>query len=997
MECPSSESRTIDLTPTTENASPSQISSGAPALEEFEDHRRRAHLVGQLGAVQAADQLARDRLGGGLTVLVWDGYCQLVQHFPRTGEMSAFDDETAPLDASLRHHLLIERGGSNALLELRRGVEIESARLAAGQGAGPLTRRMRELLASMASSFGDPAAYLAADVALHDTIAEGSGNTLIRELLTAVREATHDATLADLRDRLDLGELAAVHRAHRRLVDALEAGDPDGAAAAMSDHFEAVAAAAERWHRIRRDPSGEDDAQGGPQPGGNRPGGDPPGRDQPARAWSYPATPRSAVSDDYHGTLVRDPYRWCEDEDLEITRAWSAAQRELTEAYLVALPERQGFRERLAELWDHARHGLPERHGRYLFYQHNDGLANQPVLYRRLLEASEEPEVAVDPNGLSDDGTAALAAYGISRDGRYVAYGVSRSGSDWQVIHVRDLKTATDLPDELDHCRFTVPVWSSDGAGFYYSRYPSAQEAPEASPGTHQRVYYHLLGTSQAEDSLVYARPDAPGLGFHAHLSDDGRYLVLYVWDGTERRNRLYYRELSRAAGAATDGGPHATYGGPDATDGTAGADARDEFGFVRLLDEQDASYEFVDNDGTVLYLLTDLDAPNGRVIALDVRRPERRDWREVIPERAEPIDDVQAADGRLVVQYLHHASHRLEVFGTDGASTGEVPLPALSSVTGMSGRRDEPDLYVSYESFLSPASVVRVEPSTRETLTLHEGRAGFDAERFETRRVFVKTSDGTRLPLFVTSARGIELDGSHPTLLYGYGGFGVNVTPTFEPTRVAWLERGGVYAQAALRGGGEYGEAWHAAGKLDRKQTVFDDFIAVARWLVASGFTSPERLAIEGRSNGGLLVAACLTQRPELFGAVHCAVPVVDMLRFERFTAGRYWVPEYGRASDGPEALATLLTYSPLHNVRQGASYPATLITTGESDDRVVPMHARKFAAALQEADGGENPLLLRVDTKAGHGALTPTSKRIATGADVLAFLWAALTRGPP
>lgn len=684
--------------------------------------------------------------------------------------------------------------------------------------------------------------------------------------------------------------------------------------------------------------------------------------------WSYPAAHRADVTDDFHGTTVADPYRWLEDDGSAATQSWLAAQRALATDYLERLPQREGFRRRLRRLWDHPRRGAPERRGDWHYYQHNDGLQDQAVLYRRH-ERGGEAEVVLDPNELSRDGTTALTTTSLSDDGRLLAYNLARSGSDWQHIHLLDLETGTQLPDVLAWCKFTEAAWLPDGSGFYYARYPAPDEVPRTPPSTHQRVYHHRLGTPQSADTLVYARPDAPNLGFQPSLTDDGRYLLLHVWDGSDSRNRVYYAEsLDGAFGDAPD--------------------------FVRLLDEHDARYEVIGNDGPVFYLQTDFEAPNGRIVAIDLRVPARAQWREVVPEGPDAIDFSRMVADRIVVTYLHHAHHQVRVFERDGTPAAAVPLPAPGTVTELTGRRRDEALFIQFSSVLHPPTVLRYDLASATLTTWHQPRLELDASAFETHQVFATSPDGTRLPLFVTHRRGFARDGRRPTLLYGYGGFDVNLTPVFNPARLAWLEQGGVYVQAVLRGGGEYGQAWHQAGMLANKQRVFDDFIAAAEWLGDNGYARPQHLAIEGRSNGGLLVAACMTQRPELFGAVHCGVPVIDMLRYQRFTAGRYWVAEYGDAEADPAQFATLLAYSPLHNLRPGTSYPATLITTADSDDRVVPLHARKFAAALQAADSGRNPILLRVETKAGHGLGKPTRKLIDEASDVLAFLWEELTR---
>lgn len=682
---------------------------------------------------------------------------------------------------------------------------------------------------------------------------------------------------------------------------------------------------------------------------------------------TYPIAPRVDAVDSYHGTPVADPYRWLEAPDAPETQAFVAAQNALSQTLLGNLPQRDAFHRRLTDLWDFTRYGAPqERNGRF-FFNRNDGLQNQAVLYTST-DLAEDGVVLLDPNEFSEDGTVALTTLSPSDDGRYLAYGSSASGSDWQVIRVRDVATGEDLPDRIEWCKFTNIVWQPDCSGFYYARYPSPADL-ESGPlagepvSTHHRIYFHTLGTPQTADALIYARPDARDLAFDIQLSHDERYLVLNVWQGTDTKTRLYYKDLH----------------------------SEDEF--VRLLDEQDAGYDYLGNDGPLFYVATNKDAPNGRVIAIDIRRPEPDAWREIVPEQAHALDYGYMAGEQFVLLRLVDASHRLELYERDGRPAGEVPLPGLGQVIELQARRQSPVIYLTFTSFLYPPTVLSHDTQDGRTEIIRQPELPFDLGQFETTQVFATSGDGTRLPIFLTSRKDAPRDAPRPTLLYGYGGFNVNVLPAFSPVRLLWLEQGGLFASATLRGGGEYGEAWHEAGMLGNKQTVFDDFIAAAEWLIANDYTTSDHLAIEGRSNGGLLTAACLLQRPDLYGAVHSAVPVIDMLRYQRFTAGRYWTPEYGDAEADPDHFAFLKAYSPLHNVRPGVSYPPLLLTTADTDDRVVPMHALKFAATLQAAAeyelDPERPLLVRVETRAGHGLGKPTSKLIDEAADVVAFLW--------
>lgn len=682
---------------------------------------------------------------------------------------------------------------------------------------------------------------------------------------------------------------------------------------------------------------------------------------RPTSKLPYPPARKEDIVEEYHGVAVADPYRWLEDPEAPETRAWVQAQNELTRRFIDELPIRARLEERLTALWNYPKYSVPRRKGERYFWQKNDGLQNQAVLYRQSdLEAA--PEMVLDPNRLSEDGTVALFNQSYSKDGRLLAYSLSQSGSDWQTIYVRDVDAGADFDDEIKWCKFTNAAWKHDRSGFYYARYPAPGEMPEAPPSTHQRLYFHRLGAAQAEDELIYARPDAPNLGFDPLITEDGRYLILHVWESTDRRNRVYYRLVESDAD------------------------------FIRLIDVMEAKYHFIDNDGPIFYFETDLAAENGRIIAIDVTQPDPEKWREIVPETKEAISFATMVNDQFVVARLHHAHHRLYLYNQDGTEAGEVTLSAPGAVVELSGRRQDREMFINFQSFLYPPTIFRYDFETAVLETIHQPDIDFDTGQYETNQIFYTSKDGTRVPMFVTHKKGLTLDGQNPTLLYGYGGFNISLPPAFAVTKLAWLEMGGVYAQANLRGGTEYGEAWHQAGMLENKQNVFDDFIAAAEWLIDNAYTKPEKLAVEGRSNGGLLVAACLLQRPDLYGAVHCAVPVIDMLRYHKFTAGRYWVAEYGNAEENPDHFQFLMAYSPLHNVREGVAYPPLLITTADTDDRVVPMHAKKFAAALQAADAGANPLLLRVETRAGHGMGKPTRKLIEEASDVYAFLWSIL-----
>ena len=681
-----------------------------------------------------------------------------------------------------------------------------------------------------------------------------------------------------------------------------------------------------------------------------------------AQTLQYPAARKSDVVDDYHGTRVPDPYRWLEDPDSPESRAWIEAENRLTAAYLAEIPARSTIRERLTKLWNYPKYGTPFRKGRRYFFFKNDGLQNQSVLYKQA-SLTADPETLLDPNLLSEDGTVALSTMAVSDDGRLLAYGTSASGSDWEEFRVRDVAQGRDLSDYLKWIKFSGASWTNDGAGFFYSRYPEPADKALTDVNRFQRLYYHRLGTDQAQDLLVYERPDQPDWGMNAEVTDDGRYAVMHVWLGTDRRNRVYYLDLKDAKRPKVTGE------------------------VVRLLDDFDASYAFVGNDGPVFYFLTDLDAPRKRVIAIDTRHPERARWREIIPQGPDVLDGVQIIHDTFVANSMHDASSRLRLFARDGRFVKDLPLPTLGSIGAISGERKDDEMFYAFTSFLYPTTIFRYAFKSGVTSVFKAPAIDFDPSGYETKQVFYTSKDGTRVPMFITHQKGLHLDGSNPTYLYGYGGFNISLTPSFSVSMLVWLQMGGVYAVPNLRGGGEYGEEWHQAGMHDRKQNVFDDFIAAAEYLIAQGYTSPSKLAIAGASNGGLLVGAAITQRPELFGAALPAVGVMDMLRFHKFTIGWAWVTDYGSA-DSAAQFPYLYKYSPLHNIRAGTRYPATLVTTADHDDRVVPGHSFKFTAALQAAQAGPQPVLIEIETKAGHGAGKPTSKLIEEQADRMAFL---------
>lgn len=662
------------------------------------------------------------------------------------------------------------------------------------------------------------------------------------------------------------------------------------------------------------------------------------------------------IVENYHGTLVEDPYRWLENSLSPETQAWFGEQNKITRGFLDT-PLREEIKQRLTELWDFPKYELPQETGGRLFFLKNDGLQNQPVFY--VQDPGQQPVEVLDPNTFSEDGTVALTRFGVSKDGKLLAYATSASGSDWQKIRIRNVDNGEEFPETINWCRFTNIPWTPDGKGFFYSRFPEPDTVSPEEQGNYCRVCYHRIGTPQAEDEVVYQRPDAKELGFMPFISEDEEYLALVVTHGTSSRNRFYYRPL----------------------------DSKEDF--VRLLDEGDAAYRPVGNIGRKFYFQTDLDAPRGRIIAIDLDKPQRENWQEIIGQGEDTIDSAKLIAGKLVVVYKHHAYHKIKTFSVAGEGKGEIELPGIGSVSGIFGKNEGQRMFIGYMSFLYPPTVFSYDFSQEKLTPFGETALSFEPQEFETNQVFYQSKDGTRVPLFITHKKGLALDGTNPTVLFGYGGFNISMTPSFSPAHLMFMERGGIYAVACLRGGSEYGEEWHRAGMLENKQNVFDDFISAGEWLIENKYTSKKRLAILGRSNGGLLVSACMTQRPDLYSAIICWVPVIDMLRYHKFTIGHYWIPEYGNAEENPEHFKFMYAYSPLHNVREDVEYPPTLIMTADTDDRVIPGHAMKFAATLKEKYKGDNPILLRVEMRAGHGPGKPIGKLIDEAADQYTFLY--------
>lgn len=680
-------------------------------------------------------------------------------------------------------------------------------------------------------------------------------------------------------------------------------------------------------------------------------------------SFNYPTTTEIEQTDIYHGVTVKDPYRWLEDPDSPETKAWVEAQNEVTFRFLEQISERETIKERLTELWDYEKYGIPIKKGERYFYFKNDGLQNQSVLYT-LNDLNDQPQVLLDPNQFSEDGTIALSGLAISDNGQFLAYGISKSGSDWQEWQVKNVETGEDFSDHLTWIKFSGATWTKDNEGFFYSRYEAPPEGKQLEEANYfQKLYYHRLGTEQNEDILIYERPDQKEWMFDAEVTEDGRYLIIAVSQGTDPKNLVFYQDLED----------------PNAE-------------IKELISEFIGSFSFIEYQRSLFWFRTDYQAPKGRVIGIDINQPEPENWQEIIAESKNTLEAVSLLNNQFILDYLQAARSRLQIYSLDGNYIQDIELPGIGSVGGFNGKRDDTETFYAFTSFTTPTTIYQYNLETGESTLFRQPTVNFNPENYETRQVFYRSKDGTQVPMFITHKKGLLLDGNNPTLLYGYGGFNVSLTPSFSVSRLVWMEMGGVYAVPNLRGGGEYGEQWHQAGTKLNKQNVFDDFIAAAEWLIENRYTSSQKLAISGGSNGGLLVGACMTQRPDLFGAALPAVGVLDMLRFHKFTIGWAWCSDYG-SPDNEEEFKALYAYSPLHNLKPGTVYPATLITTADHDDRVVPAHSFKFAAALQANHGGENPVLIRIETKAGHGAGKPTSKRIEEVADQLGFLTSVLS----
>lgn len=675
-------------------------------------------------------------------------------------------------------------------------------------------------------------------------------------------------------------------------------------------------------------------------------------------SFDYPEARKDTIVEVYHDTTIADPYRWLENPDSEETKQWVEAQNKITYPYLNQLTHREAIKNRLTELWDYPRYGVTAKYGGKYFYMYNNGLQNQSVLY--VQDAIEgEARVLIDPNTLSEDGTVALGGWSVSNNGKYIQYGISRSGSDWTEFYVRDISTGKDLTDKLEHIKFSSASWTKDDAGFFYQRYPEPEKGKALNAqNRNPKLMYHKIGTDQSSDQLIYERPDQPDWGFDTKVTDDGRYLIIYAWEGTDPKIRVFYKELSQSGSQVQP-----------------------------LLTNFDASYTVVGNDGPILYVLTNLNAPTYKLVAIDIRKPAASEWKTLIDQKSETLQSVSMLNNQFVAFYLKDAYSNVRFFNLEGKPEGELALPGIGTVSGFVGSRQDTQTFYTYTSFNYPSTVFSYDMTTGQSAMHRKPEVKFNPEDYIVEQQFYRSKDGTMIPMFIAYKKGLVKNGKNPVDLYGYGGFNISLSPSFGVPELVWMEMGGIYAMPNLRGGGEYGEKWHLAGTKERKQNVFDDFIAAAEFLIDQGYTSKEHLSISGASNGGLLVAATMLQRPDLFAAAVPAVGVLDMLRYHKFTIGWAWASDYGTSED-PDAFKYLIKYSPVHNIRPNLEYPATLITTADHDDRVVPAHSFKFAATLQATYSGKRPMLIRIETKAGHGAGKPISKQIEEAADVMAFV---------
>lgn len=674
--------------------------------------------------------------------------------------------------------------------------------------------------------------------------------------------------------------------------------------------------------------------------------------------FQYPKTAKIDHKDTYFGTPVEDPYRWLEQDTALSVKQWVGEQNAVTFGYLDKIPYREKVKERLTKLLNYPKYGAPFRAGRNWFFYKNDGLQNQSILYIQRGSLDAKPEVFLDPNKLSGDGTTSLQGSAFDKAGKYFAYAISKAGSDWREIYVMDVKSKKLLSDKIEWAKFTGITWY--GNGFYYSRYPTPSDTGSklSTSNAYHKVYYHILGTPQSKDALIYEDKEHPQRLFGVGLTEDERFLSLYISQRGSNGNALYYRDLKK----------------------------RTEFKPIMTTFDDDIS--IVDNVGDKLILSTNRKAPNQKVVMYDPSNPDEANWKEIIPERPEPLVSISIVGGKIFTVYMKDVSHRAYVHSLSGTVENEIALETLGTLGGFGGEKKDGFTFYTLTSFTYPSTIYKYDIATKTSTLFRKTEVDFDPNDYETKQVFYPSKDGTKIPMFIVHKKGISLDGNNAALLYAYGGFNISINPSFSASRLLWLEQGGVYAVANLRGGGEYGEKWHEAGMRLNKQNVFDDFAAAAEYLIGAKYTNPSKLAIQGGSNGGLLIGATINQRPELFKVALPAVGVMDMLRFQKFTIGWAWVNDYGSSDDSAQ-FHYLKGYSPIHNIREGVNYPATLVTTADHDDRVVPAHSFKYISTLQEKYKGTNPVMIRIETSAGHGAGKPTAKVIEETADIYSFTW--------
>ncbi|MHB9040344.1 MAG: prolyl oligopeptidase family serine peptidase [Melioribacteraceae bacterium] len=675
-----------------------------------------------------------------------------------------------------------------------------------------------------------------------------------------------------------------------------------------------------------------------------------------AQKIKYPETKKIDHVDDYHGTKIPDPYRWLEDNNSKETAEWVEAENKVTQDYLAKIPFREAMKKRLTELWNYEKYSAPSKHGIYYTFSKNDGLQEQSVIYiQKGLNGT--PEVLLDPNKLSNDGSVSLGGLAYSNDDKYLCYSISRGGSDWREFYVMDVQSKQLTSDVIKWSKFSGSAWYKDG--FYYGRYDEPKPGEELKQKVEfQKLYYHKLGTPQSEDKLVMEDKQNPKYGFGAGVTDDEKFLIISVSQGTAPENLLYYKDLNS------------------------------DMPITPVFTKFEAEYGLIDNIGDKFLISTNHQAPNNKLILVDPKNPEKENWKTIIPESKEVMQSVSLVGEKLFVTYLKDATSKVSVFDTNGKYLYDVKLPGVGTCSGFGGKKDDNETFYTFTSFTYPPTIYKYDIKNNKSELFRKAEVKFDPKGYETKEVFYKSKDGTKVPMFIVHKKGLKLNGNNPTLLYAYGGFNISQQPGFSVARIPLLENGVVYALACLRGGSEYGEEWHKAGMFEKKQNVFDDFIAAAEYLIKSKYTSPSKLAVQGGSNGGLLIGAVINQRPDLFKVAFPQVGVMDMLRFHKFTIGWAWVSEYG-SSDNPDQFKYLIKYSPLHNIKKGVTYPATMVTTADHDDRVFPAHSFKYIATLQEMNDGKNPTLIRIETKVGHGAGTSTSKSIDLVTDLYSFMF--------